>query len=155
MDIVKDIIRNRIILNLVNVKFGKDCGNIITHYQRRMELLEKIDECLELKNTNSVYSLDITFEDFQYYCKEKNYYIVMDFVICVNYGLTYCMIPLNETIFKSSSINIRYIHINNNDNYMKLEFYLGKFQVNYPKVELFEKIPGNIFKTYLKYYRHD
>ena len=153
MDIIRDLIRNRKILNIVNEKFGRDCGSIITYYQRRMELLENIDECLRLKDTNKVYTLNVTFKDFQSYCKEQNYIIIMEFVICVNYGLTYCLIPLDETIFKSSSINIRYIHINSNDNYMKLEFYLGKFKVDYSKVELFEKIPGNIFKTYLKYHR--
>ena len=148
-DIIQEVIRNRKIKDIIYKKFGKDCGSIMNKFKKRMDILDKIDECLRLKNSNIVYNLKISFEDFKNYCMESNYPIVIEFIIRVNYHISYFIHPLCEVEYKSDIINIRWIHINNEDDYMKLEFYIGRFEINYPKIELFKKIPGNIFNKYI------
>ena len=150
--IIKEMINNKKIQNIIYKKFGKDCGNIILNYKKRMDILEKIDECFILKNTKKVYHLKISFNDFKEYCMRKKYSILIEFIIQVNYTLSYFIIPLCDTEFNSKTINIRWIHINNEDDYMKLEFYIGFFRIKYPKIELFKKIPTNIFDVYIKYH---
>ena len=149
MSIFNELINNGKIHRIITNKFGKDCGDIIYNYKIRMETLEKIDECFNKKNRDIVYHLNISFENFKQYCLEHNYNIVIEFVIQVNSSITYCIMDLENIEYISETVNIRYICDMNNNGVLKIEFYLGYFKIKYSKLELFRKIPGNIFNTYL------